>query len=182
MISWNKVICYLQKFIPKQDEIKDSVLYRFIGEKLFRPELWKLSRRSAAGGLALGVFIALTPTVGTQMIISGLAAYFLGVNIPIAVACAWITNPVTIPIIFPLQFKLGLILGGHAQKGELIQHSGPIRMFIKYAKPLWIGSLVSAGFFSILSYATVIIAWDFIEDKIKKHSEVKQDTETTKIL
>lgn len=168
MIGWDKVSSYIMKHIPKQENIKNTVLYRIIGEKLFRPELWKPTQKTMAGGLALGVFIALTPTVGTQMLISGLAAYFLRVNIPVAVACAWITNPITIPIIYPLQYKLGVLVCGNSDMSELAHYGNKIKTFIKYAKPLWIGSLISGAFFGVISYVAVVFSWNFIEKMIEK--------------
>ncbi len=155
--------------IPCQQELRKSMLYRIIGEKLFDPCLWKPSRNSLAGGIALGVFISLTPTVGAQMIISGLAAYFLRVNIPVAVACAWITNPVTIPIIYPLEYKLGIFLFGTPDPGELSAYAGPIKSFIKYAKPLWLGCLVSSSILAVLSYVSSYAAWNYIEKVLHRN-------------
>jgi len=169
VIRWDRVSAYIIKYIPNQERIKNTVLYKIIGERLFRHELWKPTRKTVAGGVALGVFIALTPTVGAQMLISGIAAYFLGVNIPVAVTCAWITNPITIPIIYPLQYKLGLWLFGSPDTSELAYYGSKIKIFIKYAKPLWLGSLISAALFSSISYAISILWWNFIEKLINKY-------------
>lgn len=169
-MGWNNIQEKIAKIIPCQQELRKGMLYRIIGEKLFDPCLWKPSRNSIAGGIALGVFISLTPTVGAQMVISGLAAYFLRVNIPVAVACAWITNPVTIPIIYPLQYKLGIFLFGTPGISELSAYTGPVKSFVKYAKPLWLGCLVSAAFFAVISYTLIFAAWGFIEKRLSRYS------------
>lgn len=173
MFEKNRFINFLMKYIPKQHNLKDTMLYHIIGERLFKPELWKPTRKSIAQGLAVGVFIALTPTFGVQMLISGLAAYFLQINIPIAVAAAWITNPITMPIIYPLQYKLGQMFCINTGTDEFIKYSGKLQMFIRIAKPLWIGSLISAAFFSLLSYIAVIKLWEAIEKVIIKNSSVE---------
>ncbi|MCR4321870.1 MAG: DUF2062 domain-containing protein [Candidatus Brocadiaceae bacterium] len=37
-----------------------------------------------------------------------LAALVMRVNIPVAIAASWITNPLTAPVIYPLQYRLGI--------------------------------------------------------------------------
>lgn len=131
-----------------------------IGERLFDPHLWRPSRRGVAGGLAIGLFIALTPTLGVQMVLAALAAYFLRVNIPIAVLACWITNPLTAPVIYPLQYRLGLWLGGPVQAEEL--YNGALQNFISYIRPLWVGSLASGIFFSAIGYMVAFLGWTWI--------------------
>ena len=54
------------------------------------------STPSIAAGVALGVFIAFTPTVGLQMLIAALLATAFRVNVLAAVVPVWITNPLTV--------------------------------------------------------------------------------------
>ena len=71
------------------------------------------SSKAIAGGFALGIFIAMTPTVGIQMFLSALFATFFNLNRPAAIVTAWITNPVTIPPIYTLHYWVGYqLLGG----------------------------------------------------------------------
>ncbi len=71
------------------------------------------SSKAIAGGFALGVFIAFTPTVGIQMFLGAIFATFLNLNRPAAIVPAWITNPVTIPPIYTFNYWVGyLLLGG----------------------------------------------------------------------
>jgi uncharacterized protein (DUF2062 family) len=133
-----------------------------IGEQLFDLQLWKPSRSSVAGGLAIGLFIALTPTLGIQMALAALAAYFLRVNIPVAVLACWLTNPVTAPVIYTLQYQLGLWVNG-SLTGEAVSQSDHItKGFLFYAKPLWIGSLVSGTFFAIAAYVMIRWGWSSV--------------------
>jgi len=68
---------------------------------------------SVALGLAIGVFVAFTPTVGLQMILAALAATLLGASRTAAVIPVWITNPFTIPPVFAFTYAIGKgILGG----------------------------------------------------------------------
>lgn len=165
-MNWDMLRKHLEKYIPKQHNLQGTLLYRIIGDKLFKQCLWKPSPRCIAGGLAIGIFIALTPTFGAQMVISGISAYLLQVNIPIALAACWITNPLTMPFIYTLEYKLGLIISGRPTEDQLAHYSGHLKTFVKYAKPLWIGSLVCAAFFALMSYIIVFAVWDLIENKV----------------
>jgi uncharacterized protein len=65
------------------------------------------SPRAIAGGLGLGTFIAFTPTIGVQLILSFVMATFLNLNRPAAMIPVWITNPVTFAPIYTFNYWLG---------------------------------------------------------------------------
>jgi len=66
------------------------------------------SPRAIAGGLAIGTFIAFTPTVGVQIILAVIVATTLGMNRPAAMIPVWITNPITVAPIYSINYWLGL--------------------------------------------------------------------------
>lgn len=66
------------------------------------------SPRAIAGGLAIGTFIAFTPTVGVQIILAVIVASCFGVNRAAAMIPVWITNPITVAPIYTLNYWLGL--------------------------------------------------------------------------
>ena len=71
------------------------------------------SPKAIAGGLSLGMFIAFTPTVGLQVILAALFATIFNLNRPSAIITVWVTNPVTIPIIFTFNYWVGkMIISG----------------------------------------------------------------------
>jgi uncharacterized protein (DUF2062 family) len=167
LLSWKKLHDYFLRMIPRPHHLNDTFLHRIIGERLFDSRFWKPTKTSISGGLAVGIFIALTPTMGVQIFLAVVVSYFLRVNIPAAVAACWITNPLTAPIIYPLQYKLGIWLGGIPESEELTGYHGMLRHFVRYAKPLWIGSLISATFCSAFFYSVVFLAWGLIR-KIRR--------------
>jgi hypothetical protein len=65
------------------------------------------SSKAVAGGLALGVFIAITPTIGLQVVLAALLATIFNLNRPAAIITVWITNPFTIPVIFTFNYWVG---------------------------------------------------------------------------
>ena len=147
------------KHLPRRKHLKGGRLHRLLGDRLFAPELWTPMRDTTARGLALGIFIGMTPTMGAQIVLTGIAACLLRVNIPIALAGSLITNPVTAPIIYSLQYKLGVWLVGVPHVEELRGYTGTMRMFMRYAKPLWAGSIVSGLVAATIAYLLVAGIW-----------------------
>ena len=114
--------------------------------------------------VGLGVFVALTPTLGLQMLIVVYLAWLLNANKVLGLPIVWITNPLTVvPIYFP-QYWLGAKLLGHTLVWEDwkdlgVDHGGwlaNVKHFWQFAMeiavPLWVGSLIVATVFGMLSY------------------------------
>ena len=147
------------RYLPRRRHLRGSWLHRLLGERLLSAELWRLRKEPVARGLALGVFVALTPTMGVQIALTLVAAFFLRVNIPVAVAACWITNPLTAPFIYTLQYKLGVWLVGAPSLEELHGYADVMKRVMRHARPLWVGSLLSGTLLSGLSYGLVRLGW-----------------------
>ncbi len=78
-----------------------------------RAASWLLKYRgspySIAMGFAAGLFVALTPTVGIQMLLGAGLAHLLKANRALPVALAWITNPFTMGPIFYFNYRIGAV-------------------------------------------------------------------------
>ena len=177
ILNLKKLGLRLSHFIPRPHHLNGTILHRVIGERLFDPHLWKPTNKSVSAGFAIGVFIALTPTIGVQIPLIILSALFLRVNIPVALAASWITNPLTAPVIYPLQYRLGLWLSGAPDIDELAGYTGMLRIFFRYARPLWVGSLISAACSSVLVYAAISSVWWLVSKLRGKFFNL--DNETT---
>jgi len=65
-------------------------------------------------GVAIGISVAWTPTIGLQMLLTVLLAALFGANKLVGVPFVWISNPITAPAIYWPSFLLGkLMLGGN---------------------------------------------------------------------
>ncbi len=58
-------------------------------------------------GVAIGIFVALTPTLGFQIAIAACLATLFNANRSVAVMGVWITNPLTVPPIFAVTYAVG---------------------------------------------------------------------------
>ena len=75
--------------------------------------------RQIALGLALGLFIGMTPTLGVQTAIVLFAASVLKWNKISAALGVWITNPLTAPFIYGLTYVVGKKVLGITHTPEL---------------------------------------------------------------
>lgn len=95
--------------MPNHDKIREQKALRVFGNLLYDPNLWCLNRRSASGAFAVGLFMAFVPLPSQMIMAAGLAILF-GVNLPLSVALVWISNPITMPVLFYGCYKLGAFL------------------------------------------------------------------------
>ncbi len=107
-----------------------------------------------AKGVALGIFVGMTPTFGFQMAIALFFAYLLKENRLAAILGVWITNPVTAPVIYSIEYEMGRILlsmpraslpaeftwGAYADLGWDIMY------------PLWVGGTLAGVILGALAY------------------------------
>ncbi|RQW63255.1 DUF2062 domain-containing protein [Vibrio viridaestus] len=97
---------FIKRFMPDRELIKKQKALRVFGSLLYNPNLWCLNRRSAAGAFAIGLFIAFVP-LPSQMIMAAGMAVLCGVNLPLSIALVWVSNPITMPVLFYFAYKLG---------------------------------------------------------------------------
>ncbi len=65
------------------------------------------SPRAIAGGVAVGTFVAFTPTIGFQTVLALALATLLNANRPISIIPTWISNPVTAAPIYAFTYYVG---------------------------------------------------------------------------
>ena len=58
-------------------------------------------------GLAIGVSVAMTPTIGAQMVIAAAIAASMRANKLLSVVAVWISNPVTLVQIYYVNWRVG---------------------------------------------------------------------------
>jgi uncharacterized protein len=63
--------------------------------------------KKIAWGMALGVFIGVTPTIPFHMISALALAHLLRISRVAAVMGCWVSNPITVPPLYYFSFKLG---------------------------------------------------------------------------
>lgn len=117
--------------------------------------------REVAGGFAVGIFIAMTPTLGLHTFLAvGLAALFKKNKIASVIGC-WVVNPATLFPIFYFIYRVGHWVLGTSHVRRLRPES--IKDFFhlggEIIVPLWTGSLVVGTVSAVISY--YVIKWGY---------------------
>ena len=101
----------LRKYLPSPSRLmRVNGLERF-GNLLDRRDLWHISRTSIARATAIGLFCSMIPLPG-QMFVAVFFAIKLSANVPLSFMLIFVTNPVTMPVIYLGAYLLGSALLG----------------------------------------------------------------------
>ncbi len=120
-----------------------------------------------ARGLALGLFLGMTPTFGVQMLLALFAAILLRENKLAAILGVWVTNPVTAPFIYGLEYEVGRILLALPHPEMHLQFNYHfLKLFgWQVILPLSLGSLIFGvaaaiiGYFLTLKFVPILRMW-----------------------
>jgi len=111
-----------------------------------------------AKGVALGIFIGMTPTFGFQIVLALFFAWLLRENKLAAILGVWITNPVTAPFVYALEYESGRLLLGmkHARLPVEFSFSAFEHLGWEVLFPLSLGSLLYGILCASLAYALTL--------------------------
>lgn len=130
------------------------------GRLLHDPNLWHLNRHSVAGGIAIGLFLAFMP-MPFQMIPAAALAILLRVNLPMALASVWVSNPLTMAPMLYFQYRMGKLL-----MGERIRETGfepTLQWFWAEItliwQPLLLGSVLCGMVAALAGYGFIHLLW-----------------------
>ncbi len=122
-------------------------------------------------GVAVGIFITWTPTIGMQMILTVLISALLGANKFVGVPFVWISNPFTAGLVYGPNYFIGsYLLGGNYKWSKFFDATGAAMNFSggwvvriqswwtatsEILLPLWLGSVIVAVTLAALTYFTI---------------------------
>ncbi len=130
------------------------------------------SPEAIAGGFSLGLFLALTPTVGVQIVVAVFLATIFKLSRPAALIAVMVTNPLTIPPLFTFNYWVGsrvfdgpsvrevygyfLKITGQMARLDFWEVGAQLKIFLQAGRemllPLIVGSLAVASVSALLSY------------------------------
>ncbi|MBZ0071258.1 MAG: DUF2062 domain-containing protein [Thiohalobacteraceae bacterium] len=150
----------IRRYLPDHRKLREHPHLRRFGARLHDGNLWHLNRRSVSGGVAIGLFWAFVP-MPFQMLPAALCAIGLRVNLPIAAALVWITNPITLPPAWYASYRLGtwmLRLPARELHFELSFHTLIAGMGGLW-KPVLLGGVTLGAVLALMGFVTVRLAW-----------------------
>lgn len=144
--------------MPDPRTIRENRYLSLFGRWLHDPNLWHLNRRSAAGAVAVGFFVAMLPPVGHMPAAAGLAI-LRRVNLPLAVAAVWISNPLTIPPISYAAYAIGALAMGQRPKGFDLDFWIDPDNWLEVLSPFLLGSVLLGLAVGAVGYFGVQMLW-----------------------
>lgn len=161
----------LRRLIPNRETLERNAFLRRCAPWLGHHNLWHLRRRGVAGGLAVGLFASLIPGP-LQILTATLLSIAFRVNLPVAVAGTFVSNPLTIVPMYLLAFGLGRFVTGldagntrvpPAPEIDWLHLVDTARLWADWmlalGAPLAIGIVVLAVLLAAAGYGAVQLGW-----------------------
>lgn len=153
---------FIQRFSPKPETLKNHPHLKHLGQALQNANLWHLNRRTAAGAVAIGLFCAWMP-IPFQMLLASILAVIFSVNLPLSVTLVWISNPLTMPPLFYVAYRLGAYLLDRpiVEFHFHLSFHWLAKMFETIAPSLLLGCFILGTISAALGYFLFRIVWRF---------------------
>jgi uncharacterized protein (DUF2062 family) len=136
-----------------------------------------------AGGMAIGVFVGMTPTVPLHTVLAVAIAFLMKKSKLAAAVGVWIANPLILPLIYWLDYKVGRLITGKNPPSFAVSDFALSRLVglgweISY--PMFIGGLVTGALFGIPSYfITKRVVILYREKRRKRSDKIGFSSKTT---
>jgi len=146
---------------------KSEKLKAFIQKSKVPPEFLAANRKMISRGVVLGIFIAFIP-MPMQMAAVLLFMPIFRFNVPIALAMCWLSNPITMPPMYYVEYELGsFLLGIKPEPVQLTLEWFSTNMHAIFI-PLYFGTLIFSIVGSISAYFIVNYFWKLSAYRDKK--------------
>lgn len=151
---------FFKRIMPGHHTVRDHRHLQVFGKLLHDPNVFHLNRRSVAGAFAVGLFVAFIP-IPFQMVLAAMLAILVRVNLPLSVALVWVTNPLTMPPMYYVSYKLGAWLLGIQPKPFQFELSFQwlTGELVEIWQPFLLGCLVAGLIAGMLGYLTIRLFW-----------------------
>lgn len=147
-----------EKYIPTKESLKNNKRLKRLNHLFDDLNLWHLNCHSVATAVSISCFICYLPVPG-HMIMAALLAIAFQANLPIAIATVWIANPLTIPPMFYLAYRVGAYVLGRTTIGVHFQlpknYQALLHDFDYFAFPILIGAIICGALLAIVANITV---------------------------
>lgn len=97
--------------LPRRSNIHRYPVLKWFAKTAYdRSYLWSFKGNAMAQALFWGIWIAMLPIVGIQMLVVFFLALIVRANLPLIVALQWISNPLTMAPIYFADYEIGLLI------------------------------------------------------------------------
>lgn len=146
---------------------KTKKLKPFLKKYNIPVEYLSVTRRMTAKAVFIGLFIAFIP-MPMQMLAVVLMIPLLRFNVPIALAICWFSNPITMPIIYYVEYLTGSFILNIDVSDVEMSVEWFTQNFDNIFLPLYVGALVYSTVFASISFYLINHFWKSSVRKNKK--------------
>ena len=148
----------LKRFIPSQARLRSIKGFGFIGERLFHPALWHLSRRSVRNAFFIGVLFAFIP-LPAHVLFAAFVAVWARCNVALTCGLVWLNNPLTIGPMYYGAYRVGAWILGQQTHGHNFQfHWSSLR---DVGGPFVLGCVVIGVLCGVVAALAIDVLWRF---------------------
>jgi uncharacterized protein (DUF2062 family) len=148
----------VRKFFRKQAS-QTSKLDAFLDKYNLSRTYFGVSRRAVTRGIWIGLFWAFIP-MPLQMLAVILTTPLLRFNVPIAMVMVWLSNPLTMPAMYYMEYLTGNFLLGREGVGHIeLTLEWFTTHFNDIVVPLYVGTAFYSIVVSTLIYFTINWLW-----------------------
>ncbi|WP_173179809.1 DUF2062 domain-containing protein [Desulfosarcina ovata] len=125
------------------------------GQMLVRIRQLEGNPHYIAMGLGLGIFVSITPIIPLQTLVAIALAYLFRGSKSAAALGTWLSNPLTIPLVYYANYKLGCLLLGYQTTLDSITFDSFSQLMALGIDVTWamlVGGVVIGAILGILAY------------------------------
>jgi uncharacterized protein (DUF2062 family) len=160
----------MRKFFQKKTS-QNSKIDTFLDKYNLPRSYFSINRRSISKGVGIGLFWAFIP-MPMQMLAVILCTPFIRFNVPIAITMVWLSNPLTMPPMYYMEYLTGNFLLGREGVGNIeLTLEWFTSNFDDIVVPLYVGTAFYSIVVSTLIY--FLINWLWIRSVHKEKAEKK---------
>jgi len=151
---------FFRKFSVKKHEIGERWYLAPFKDLVHDRRLWAIRRQTVAPAFALGLFMSFMPFPGHPAWATLLALAFR-INIPVAFATTFVSNPLTAGPMYFVAYQLGSRVLGMEPEPFVFEMSFDwmATTFIKYWAPISLGCFLMGLTAGAIGYAVVDLLW-----------------------
>ena len=159
----------IRKFLKKTQS--NAKIKKFIKKYKIPREYLSINRKSISKGVLIGIFWAFIP-MPMQMLAILAITPFIKFNVPIAITMVWLSNPITMPFMYYMEYQTGnFLLGNESLNNIEMSLDWFSNNWNKIIIPLYVGTIPYAIGVSSIIYFTINKLWI---DSVKKETSVRK--------
>jgi uncharacterized protein len=151
----------IKKLMPSPAALQRQWFLRPFGPRIADPRLWALQRRAVTMAFGAGLAICFIP-LPVHMLLAGLLAVFLRLNLPAIYTTIFLVNPLTMVPVYYAAYRVGaLVTGCHLASFDVtrIDSFAALATLGELWKPFLAGCLVCAVVCGSFGWLGMELVW-----------------------